>query len=192
MTNETLADILDEIRSDEAASVLTTGLLAHEMKQQLNFWADRIEAAAKREIPQPDPNWKDICAKCADGDIEPHFCAYYGEPNGCNSPIYGEHPSAAKSSGFGNAVAMHSCLVKILAEMLDLGGMKVGRVARFSPDAVADEISAALAVPARNCDRFSRGVDAVSAYYEKGGYPITVVGCDFADWLFAPAGGGEK
>lgn len=37
-------------------------------------------------------NWKEICAKCADGEIEPQFCEYYGEPNGCNSPIYGEHP----------------------------------------------------------------------------------------------------
>ena len=43
-----------------------------------------------RALPKPDPEWKDICAKCKDGDIEPRHCEYYGEPNGCNSPIYGD------------------------------------------------------------------------------------------------------
>ena len=37
-------------------------------------------------------NWTEICAKCKEGDIEPRYCEYYGEPNGCNSPTYGEHP----------------------------------------------------------------------------------------------------
>lgn len=91
-------------------------------------------------------NWKEICARCIDGDIEPRYCEYYSEPNGCNSPIYGEHPSTP------NAVAMRSCLIKILAEMIDLGGMEVGRKARFSPDAIAEEIRQACAVPPRNCD----------------------------------------
>ena len=56
-------------------------------------------------------------------------------------PLYGEHPSTP------NAEAMHSCLLKILAEMIDLGGMEVGRKTCFSPDAIADEIRQALAVP---------------------------------------------
>ena len=43
------------------------------------------------QLPKPDPDWKAICEKCNDGDIEPD-CEYHGEPNGCNSPIYGEHP----------------------------------------------------------------------------------------------------
>lgn len=37
--------------------------------------------------------WKEICSKCSEGEIEPKFCEYYGEPNGCNSPICGEHPT---------------------------------------------------------------------------------------------------
>lgn len=28
-------------------------------------------------------DWKEMCAKCKDGDIEPRHCEYYGEPNGC-------------------------------------------------------------------------------------------------------------
>lgn len=103
-------------------------------------------------------NWKEICARCKDGDIEPRHCEYYGEPNGCNSPIYGEHPSTP------NAVAMRSCLIKILAEMIDLGGMEVGRKARFSPDAIAEEIRQAFAVPPRNCDRFATHLDALAAW----------------------------
>ena len=37
--------------------------------------------------------WEETCRKCVDGEIEPTFCRYYGEPNGCNSPTYGEHPN---------------------------------------------------------------------------------------------------
>jgi hypothetical protein len=103
-------------------------------------------------------NWKEICARCKDGDIEPLHCEYYGEPNGCNSPIYGEHPSTP------NAAAMHSCLIKILAEMIDLGGMERGRKARFSPDAIAEEIRQALAVPPRNCDMYANHNDAMNAF----------------------------
>lgn len=39
-------------------------------------------AELKKLIPQPDPDWKAICEKCHDGEIEPHHCKYYGEPNG--------------------------------------------------------------------------------------------------------------
>ena len=94
-------------------------------------------------------NWKETCARCMEGDVEPRYCEYYGEPNGCNLPIYGEHPSTP------NAAAMHACLLKILAEMIDLGGMEVGRKACFSPDAIAEEIRQALSAPPRNCDRYS-------------------------------------
>lgn len=38
-------------------------------------------------------DWTETCRKCADGEIEPKECEYYGEPGGCNSPTYGEHPT---------------------------------------------------------------------------------------------------
>ena len=96
---ETLAVVLAEMRinkgfpvpfaPDWSRAVCTTDLVEY---------ADRIEAAWKRErealAPEPDPNWKAICAKCHDGEIEPE-CEYYGESNGCNSPIYGEHPKSS-------------------------------------------------------------------------------------------------
>ena len=37
-------------------------------------------------------DWKETCRLCEEGEIEPEFCSYYGEPNGCNAPR-GEHPS---------------------------------------------------------------------------------------------------
>lgn len=53
-------------------------------------------------------NWKETCAKCKDGEIEPIHCEYYGEPNGCNSPTYGEHPDSA-----GDASALLDALKQV-------------------------------------------------------------------------------
>ena len=131
-------------------------------------------------------NWTEICAKCMEGDIEPRYCEYYGEPNGCNSPTCGEHPPTPTPTP--NAVAMHSCLVKILVEMTDLGGMQVGKKACFSPDAIADEIRQALAVPPRNCDRFATVKDAAIAFArERQDAPQPCPDFTFSAWLLAPA-----
>lgn len=131
-------------------------------------------------------NWTEICAKCMEGDIEPHYCEYYGEPNGCNSPTYGKHPPTP------SAAAMYSCLVKILAEMIDLGGIERGKKAYFSPDAIADEIRQALAAPPRNCDRFGSYTQAKAEWWKTEVLPRVdgvVSGAEppFADWLFSPA-----
>ena len=97
----------------------------------------------------------------------------------------------------GNAAAMHSCLLKILAEMIDLGGIERGKKARFSPDAIAEEIRQALAVPPRNCDMplvvdgpADNNADKVwlvfkrhnpDAYFDVSGLLRCI------DWLLAPA-----
>ena len=79
-----------------------------EMRRQVN-------AALKRESGNevPDPDWAEICAKCRDGEVEPKDCEYYGEPCGCNSPIYGQHPKSAPTSkeslAVGNAAALSKC-----------------------------------------------------------------------------------
>ena len=69
----------------------------HREMEELILRHEKEVAELKKLIPQPDPDWKAICEKCHDGEIEPE-CEYYGEPNGCNSPIYGEHPTTEKSS----------------------------------------------------------------------------------------------
>ena len=93
---------------------------------------------------------KETCAKCMDGDIEPRHCEYYGEPNGCNSPSYGQHPTTEKSSAVGNAAALREALIKALTLI---------HVCDWPPwvslDGVAEvvrEIDSALDKPPRQCD----------------------------------------
>ena len=176
MENEMIADIVAEKRrlADEREKSLGD---QHSYVETLRFDADRIEAAWKREksqswhhremeelilrhekevaelkklIPQPDPDWKAICEKCHDGEIEPK-CEYDGEPNGCNSPIYGEHPKAS----LGNNPAMREALatvIKIAAEMR--GEYEIAD--SILKDGWATQLEsiakAALSIPARNCD----------------------------------------
>ena len=120
-------------------------------------------------------DWKEICKKCADGEMEPE-CEYYGEPNGCNSPMYHEHPPVC------NAAAMRACLLRILAEMTDLGGMEFGRKAHFSPDAIAAEIRDALVEPPRNCDVYAKE-EARMAYHLHGDGLLTMQAV--VDWLYS-------
>lgn len=117
-------------------------------------YGKRIEAAAMRGresiTPKPDPDWKDICAKCVDGDIEPEHCKYYGEPNGCNSPIYGEHPTTEKSSAVGNAAKMREALEKIRSNLtMTYQSEEEERNLIVEAFNIAGE---ALAAPPRNCD----------------------------------------
>lgn len=120
-SNETTKDITEMLRG-VAGFIDKTGCRAS--GNDLRIWADRIDAAVAREheahAPKPDPNWKDICTKCADGDIEPHFCRYYGDPNGCNSPIYGQHPAAETPDG--NSAVMREALLSVRKPIAYRGG----------------------------------------------------------------------
>lgn len=206
--NETLAEIV---------AVMRRGFDQpwHDINREWAYGlADRIEAAAKRERDiliysfdptkaakslapdgsawaiegmKSDPAWKDICAKCIDGDIEPEFCAYYGEPNGCNSPIYGEHPTTEKSSAVGNAAAMREAAALALS-LLDL---KEGVPYKIVSQKDLDFMKAALAKPPRNCDRYTTFNDAIGALADKRGWHDGKWNseryCILAQWLFAPA-----
>lgn len=50
----------------------------------------RKDAAISNAV---DSAWAGVCAACAEG-TPPERCAYYGEPNGCNAPKIGQHPTA--------------------------------------------------------------------------------------------------
>ena len=86
-------------------------------------------------------DWKETCAKCMDGEIEPRQCEYYGEPNGCNSPTYGEHPNV------GNAAKMRET-IEWLKERLTAAVYD----GSFEVHEALDKIDAALSAPPRNCD----------------------------------------
>jgi len=163
---ETLAEIEEELRSGEYAPLADRIHAAWEREKSQSWHHREMEelilrhekevAELKKLIPQPDPAWKAICEKCHDGDIEPD-CEYYGEPNGCNSPIYGEHP---KSQPIGNAAAMREALEYVLHfDATDETAMEDGLTDRERIAMYADHIEecqkkadAALSAPPRNCD----------------------------------------
>ena len=83
---ETLAEIVAEMRRFGQRHWM------HDEEQDIRLYADRIEAAAKRERAEieanalavggvveaarhkPDPDWKAICEQCHDGDVcRPNF-----------------------------------------------------------------------------------------------------------------------
>lgn len=83
----------------------------HDEGQNMRMFADRIEAAYKREIypeaPKCEPNWEAICARCRDGE-SPKDCRYYGEPDGCGAD--GHYPIPQ----IGNAQKMREALELII------------------------------------------------------------------------------
>ena len=166
--HETIADIIAEMRGFKRYAASDSSDCRYVAYWLYQTFADRLEAAYKREsesiTPKSDPDWKDICAKCKDGDIEPKHCEYYGEPNGCNSPIYGEHPIAEKSSAVGDAAKLREAVIKtqsVIAKCMDILNKIPECGYNGLIDDVADElcglleehIKAALAAPPRNCDR---------------------------------------
>lgn len=112
--------------------------------------ANEIREALAVQPEVGSDEWKNTCEKCMDGDIEPSYCEYYGEPNGCNSPIYGEHPTTEKSSSVGNAAAMRKAFDDIL-EKIDKWRTD-GLMEHWQYSQLFDIADAALAAPLRNCD----------------------------------------
>ena len=114
-----------------------------------------------------DPAWADVCAACAKG-MPPKWCAYYGDPNGCNAPTLGRHPEgdlaerlqealekserriAELERAPGNAAAMREALGEIL-DKIDAWRTD-GSMEHCQYSHLFDICDAALAAPARNCD----------------------------------------
>ena len=121
-------------------------------------------------------DWKTICAKCAEGEIEPRECEYYGEPNGCNSPTYQAHPPV------GNAAKLREALVAI-KEVNDT------RPHDAKGNEINDIITEALVAPPRNCDRFENVEDAKKAFEAAFKNKVGFINFykDTFDWLFATA-----
>lgn len=111
-----------------------------------------------KKTPKLDQDWKAICEKCHDGDILPD-CEYFGEPNGCNSPIYGEHP---KAKPVGNAAAMREALDDVL-EKIDRWRTD-GVMEHWQYSQLFDIAESALSAPARNCDIYKNKKDAEAAF----------------------------
>lgn len=94
------------------------------------------------------------CERCnADGLRDDEDCPYYGEPNGCNSPIYGKYPTDEKSSVVGNAARMREAVV-LARDTFDTLLKSDGDAdfVRAWATLGIDAMNAALSVPRRNCD----------------------------------------
>ena len=110
-------------------------------------------------------------------------CECFGEPNGCNSPIYGEHP---KSQPIGNAAAMYAALKEMQARLV--AGVQDGMMDCYEALEIVEK---ALAEPPRNCERFNTKEDAAMAFNEERNtfIPQSLLWQlgEWLDWLFAPA-----
>ena len=66
----------------------------------------------------PDPTWHDKCKRCMEDGLEAdEYCVYYGEPNGCNSPLFGDYPMLPQAQ----AVRMRQALEKVVELLMRKG-----------------------------------------------------------------------
>ena len=205
LKQETLAEIEEELRSGEYAPLADRIHAAWEREKSQSWHHREMEelilrhekevAELKKLIPQPDPDWKAICEKCKEGEIEPD-CEYYGEPNGCNSPIYGEHP---KSQPIGNAAAMrealgdvYNILEKIQWYTPHLSDVSLMREFRSRVCRAKKVIDIALSAPPRNCDRYDDEVSATQAFMEAMPHNCYAWSCaDLLHWMLDSCKKGE-
>ena len=144
------------------------------------------------QLPKSDPDWKAICERCHDGEIEPKECEYYGEPNGCNSPIYGERPKAILVNNAAIRKALNVAdetaneLLSWCAnhyQELNCMGSRLKRA-----------LESAANEPWRNCDRFGGDYKMLhTAWFDwtgspSGQNPDGTAKMGFGEWLLELAG----
>lgn len=146
--SETLAHILAEIRSDEAAKVMATGLLWQDMSFQFNSWADRIEAAVEQERNRqckPKCNWSIMDALALANTLANHGLRD-GNADAASSCIYS---LCRILSSPGNASAMREALENSNGLLEELA--MIGEWGESAREQIAEN-NASLAAPPRNCD----------------------------------------
>ena len=206
MSNETQADIIADMRKfvDDTCSnpqCETMKLDAPEIACRVEAWACRIEAAVERERTQRDK----VSFRCGD-------CARFG--GDCDAGDSDGNEDRVACEEFvrralvpGNAAAMRAALTGV-AENLALH-IQCGRLVApgdhvsfpiSEAEAYIRDIRAALAKPARSCDKENCAWDAQvefrRTFRDAYGNPAPS-GDDpaywglFVNWLFAPAEGKE-
>lgn len=194
---ETLSAILAEIRdfcsgwSEDVDVTVKVGLIYG--------WMCRIEAAAERERAALD-----AARKVAKDTAEQYRKLYEKKKEADNqlAELEERYPIVLEQS---NAAAMRELLEKIRHEY---GWGRIGCRTCVSSEADVERVSdlfekridAALAAPARNCDRFNNATEAGLAYRNlvlaRAGRVVDIDENTFfahlANWLFAPAEGGAE
>lgn len=115
---EAFNDITREMREGPVHACFVTEVgAASDANRKFCDFADRLDAAYKREVDELRERLKvaeDICNReiacrqktaarcemCIEDSSAGEDCPYHGEPNGCNSPTYGEYPSEKECEPF--------------------------------------------------------------------------------------------
>ena len=101
-------------------------------------------------------------------------CPWYGDPNGCN------HPTGYRDEApYGNAAAMRNALL----EIQELAAGMTSKEDEENALAILDECAAALAEPARNCDRFRSSKDVEDHWRDNCASDIADSGHVVVAWL---------
>lgn len=124
-------------------------------------------------------DWKKICHQCAEGEIFPDFCPYYGEPCGCNCPQYHQHPEDLPNT------AVLAEAIKSLAGILEGRYIQDDFIEGSAIASINDIVQDAIRVQPRNCDRFGGDKDKlIEACMRERGLLVTEdFSRVFADWL---------
>ena len=189
-TNETIADILREMRTYFQTQKRNGKPEHRPWHQVLSDWADRIEAAAKRELSRAA---EDAAGKAALDRTARDAAEYMAYAMA--------HNSATQS---GNAAAMLAALEECRDYLYGVlhDAFYDAQVSEQSDNPsmagcereqkLYKEVAAALSAPARNCDRYGDEDDAFAAWHDalNDGDVVSVRNA-FA-WLFAKAEGGAE
>ena len=168
-THETIADIVREMRGRDGIEV---GGVLHIHSKSILALADRIEAAAERERKET----KEYFEKLHDG---PSMVCTAKDCQVRNALGAEAHPS-------GNAAALREALAELKSTVCEyITDCLVQLDARL--DAACAKARAALAAPARNCDRFATANDAVKGYIAAHPHDDEPDASTYGSWLFAPA-----
>ena len=225
-THEPLAAILAEMRRAVVPMICGCPKIETVSIRDILQWADRIEAAVKREraiadamlavkdkpLPHHDPEHappmffpmtktqlqtlSDLVAIAHDEMDglpyhEQELERFYSLLFDMKARYAFDKPYSAP----GNAAAMRAALEGIEDDcrVLDRKDMweEEGECYYDALRDIREKVSAALATPARNCDRFEDGPDALDAYRGTlcDGEEVRVPW--LLDWLFEPAKGGD-
>jgi hypothetical protein len=181
-TPEPLAAIIAEMRAAAKSTDLFDGEEVGEpliRGTKVADYADRIEAAAEREYAEA----KDYFAELHDG---PSMI--------CTATNCAVRNIGLSFAAPGNAAAMREAL-EWAAQFVELGVDDDLGADGQNLTTAAEMARAALASPARNCDRYADATEMARAFLKD---PYSTLGRDslvevshrFAEWAFAPAQGG--
>lgn len=152
--NETIADIIAEMRRFGNRHWM------HDEGQNVRMFADRLEAAWKREKAEIEAS-----TLAAGGMVE-----------------------ASRHKQVGNAAAMRESLVLVKIKLADWGfttrhdAPPSGSLS-YDCARLMEVVNAALSEPPRNCDKY-RDYESLCRAWENA---VRVEGITFGKWLFAPA-----